>query len=194
VFEKLAKNIHFIVLFYYAFTTFVEWQETVEMLEQLDQQVESIEGNIRRANREKREITQFEADIEEARSRIELVAQEVERSQQQLPSDVSDTENLSIIRRAAEELNIRDINLSPSGEQNNGFYFTKSYEFSGQGTFLQFLMFFERIGESRRLLNINNVSMQRSRQENRGRFQIIQVQSTIEAYRYNPDHREDRGI
>lgn len=192
--EKIFKNIHFIVLIYYALISYTEWEEHQERVVQLEMEVQGLEGNIRRAEREKRQLAQFQIDIEEARNRIEFVAQEVERTQQQLPSDVSDTENLSIIRQAAEDLNIRDISLSPGGEANNGFYFTKSYNFSGKGTFLQFLMFFERIGESRRLLNINSVSFNRAEDQQRGRFQIIEVVSVVEAYRYNPAHREDRGF
>src|SRR5690606_6576315 len=110
------------------------------------------------------------------------------------PSEISDTENLSLIRSTAESLNIRGISLSPDSERSNGFYFVKPYTFSAKGTFLQFLIFFERIGESTRLFNIRELKFQRSREEQRGRFQLIEVSAIIEAYRYNQNHKESRDI
>jgi Tfp pilus assembly protein PilO len=172
----------------------MEYEVKVEEINQLTQQIEVAERNIRTANREKRQLEDFQKDIEEARNRVELVAQEVENIQRQLPTNIADTENLGIIRKAAEDINIRNISLSPGREIAQGFYFTKEYEFSAQGTFLQFLIFFERVGESQRILNINNVQISRSQIEQRGRFQLVDVKATIEAYRYNQDHREDRGF
>ena len=56
------------------------------------------------------------------------------------------------------------------------------------------LIFFEKIGASERLLNIKSVEIRRSEEKQRGRFQLINANVTIEAYRYNKDHKEDRGI
>lgn len=194
MFEKLFKNIHWLIILYYAGGMALQYEEKSLALQQTSQQVEVIEVNIRKAEREKRQLQDFQQDIDEARNRVELVAQEVERIQRQLPSEISDTENLSIIRKAAEDINIKEISLNPGAERSQGFYFIKEYEFSGKGTFLQFLIFFERIGESQRILNINSVNLIRSAVEQRGRFQLIDVKATIEAYRYNQDHREDRGF
>lgn len=182
------------ILFYYAFNMAMEYEMNVEQVDLLAQQIEVAERNIRNANREKRQLEDFQKDIEEARNRVELVAQEVENIQKQLPSTIADSENLGIIRAAAEAINIKNITLSPGREVPQGFYFTKEYQFSAQGTFLQFLIFFERIGESQRILNINNVQIMRSAIEQRGRFQLVDVKATIEAYRYNQDHKEDRGL
>jgi Tfp pilus assembly protein PilO len=194
VLEKLFKNIYWMILLYYGFNMAMEYEINIEQIEQLEQQLEVTERNIRNANRERRQLVDFQKDIEEARNRVELVAQEVENIQRQLPSTIVDTENLGIIREAAETLNIKNITLSPRREIPQGFYFTKEYEFTAQGTFLQLLIFFERIGDSQRILNINSIEITRSQTEQRGRFQLVDLRATIEAYRYNQDHREERGF
>ena len=84
--------------------------------------------------------------------------------------------------------------LSPGREENKGFYFTKRYELKGNGTFLQFLILLEKIAENERILNIKTLNLKKSDKKQRGRFQVINTSINIEAYRYNPSHREDRGI
>jgi Tfp pilus assembly protein PilO len=73
-------------------------------------------------------------------------------------------------------------------------FFVKKYEMRGYGTFLQFMVFFEKIAENERLLNINEIKLERRAGGQRGRFQVIDAQVIVEAYRYNPSHKEDRGF
>ncbi len=192
--EKIFKNIHILLFLYTGFVLFTKWEEHQILVEQLDFQIPALEGNIRDANREKRELENYIKDIDEARNRIELVALEVEKTQQQLPSEISDAQNFSIIREAAESLNIRGVSIIPSEEVSRGFYFAKTYNITAKGTFLQFLIFFEKIGESTRLLNIRNLTINRSQDQQRGRFQLLDFTAAVEAYRYNQEYKEDRGI
>lgn len=191
---KLFKNLHLILFLYTGFVLFTKWEEHQIIIEQLDTQIPVLEGNIRDAKREKRDLENYVKDIDEARNRIELVALEVEKTQQQLPSEISDAQNFSIIREAAESLNIREVSITPSEEVLRGFYYAKTYNITAKGTFLQFLIFFEKIGESTRLLNIRNLTIIRSQQQQRGRFQLLDFGAAVEAYRYNQDYKEDRGV
>jgi Tfp pilus assembly protein PilO len=160
----------------------------------LESQLPIVQNKIRKAKKEKKQIRTYLKDIEEAKSNIELVAKEVESLQKKLPESIKDTENLGLIKQIAEGLNIKNIFLSPGIEENKGFYFTKRYEFTATGTYLQFLIFFEKIGASERLLNIKTIEIKKSETRQRGRFQLINAKVIVEAYRYNPDHKEDRGI
>lgn len=162
--------------------------------EEVGERVPILNSKIAKARREKKQIKNYLRDIEDAKKNIELVAAEVESLQRKLPETIKDAENLALIKSIAEELNIKNIYLSPGVEENKGFYFTKRYEFSASGTYLQMLIFFEKIGASERLLNIKSVEIRRSEEKQRGRFQLINANVTIEAYRYNKDHKEDRGI
>lgn len=192
--QKIANNLHLIILFYAAFQIFTVWDENQQRKESFEMQIPGLQGRITQSGRELTELRKYNEDIAEARSRIELVAQEVERTQRQLPAEISDLENLNLLRRTAEGLNIRDVNVMPLQEELRTFYFVKKYQLRAHGTFLQFMIFFEKIAENERLLNINDIKLTRREGGERGRFQVIDAEVVIEAYRYNPEYREDRGI
>lgn len=156
--------------------------------------IPALENKIRKSKKQKKQLAQYFKDIEKAKERIEKVAEEVEALQKKLPNNISDTQNLELIKGVAEGLNIKNVFLTPGNEENKGFYLTKRYEFNGTGTYLQFLVFFEKIAENDRLLNITSLTMSKTKKKQRGRFQLINCAANIIAYRYNPDHKEDRGI
>lgn len=194
MFQKLASKIHIFILLYAAFNIFKIWDENQQTKETVEMQIPALQGRITQSGRELKELKAYNEDIAEARARIEIVAQEVERSQRQLPAEISDLENLNLLRRTAEGLNIKDINVMPLQEELRTFYYVKKYEMRAHGTFLQFMIFFEKIAENERLLNINEIKLKRKADGERGRFQVIDAEVIIEAYRYNPEYREDRGI
>lgn len=183
-----------LILLYGGWEGYVVYETHMENIKQKEDVAVRIENKIRKAKKERKQIKTYLRDIEEAKKNIELVAQEVERLQRKLPEKIQDVENLSIIKNIATGLNIKNIYLSPGTEENKGFYFTKRYEFSGVGTYLQYLVFFEKIASSERLLNVREVEFKRSQEPQRGRFQLTNAKVVIESYRYNPDHKEDRGI
>lgn len=173
---------------------YLMYETFTEDYEQLTMQVPGLEGKLAARKKEKRELKNYYKDIDEAKQRIELVASEVEKIQKKFPSEISDTENLSLIKNSAESINIKNVFLNPGVEENKGFYFIKKYEFKGMGTYLQFLVFFDKIAQSDRLLNVRNVLLKRSEIKQRGRYEVIECNATLEAYRYNPDYKEDRAV
>ncbi len=192
--DKILGNLHYIVILYAAFSTYSMYEEHELELEGLKSQIPALETNIDRRERELEQLKRYFLDIEESRQNIELVAREVERVQQQLPSEISATENMTLIQTIAESLNIQRVTVEPLAEENKGFYIVHRYRMKGEGTFLQYLIFFEKLEESQRLLNVGSLSIKRSDGERRGRFQMVDGEVLIEAYRYNERHREDRGI
>ena len=192
--EGFFQKVWLFILLYGGWEAYQVYVFHEEKLETIEGAKPRIQTQIRKANKERKQIRTYLRDIEEAKKNIELVAQEVERLQKKLPETIQDAENLSIIKKIATDLNIKKIFLSPETEENKGFYFIKRYAFSGEGTYLQFLVFFEKIAQSERLLNISEVELVRSDEPRRGRFQLINAKVIVESYRYNPDHKEDRGI
>ncbi|MBC96234.1 MAG: hypothetical protein CME63_00650 [Halobacteriovoraceae bacterium] len=190
----LIQKIHILILLWGAWEGYLVYEAFNNKKLEIANQIPVLNQRIAKAQREKRQIKEYLRDIEEAKQNIEIVAKEVETLQRKLPETIKDAENLAMIKEIAEGLNIKNIYLSPGIEENKGFYFTKRYELSASGTYLQMLIFFEKIGVSERLLNIKNVEIKKSEEKQRGRFQLINAKVTIEAYRYNPNHKEDRGI
>lgn len=192
--NRLVTKIHYFVVFYAVYTAFLMYEEHQEELERLENQIPAIERNIERRKGDLRNLERYFQDIEESRQNLERVAQEVERVQRQLPSEVSTTENMTLIRTIAESLNIQNVSLQPQAEENMGFYITHRYRLRAKGTYLQFLIFFEKLEESPRLLNVGAVSFEKSSKEQRGRYSLINGEIIIEVYRYNERHREERGV
>lgn len=195
MFAKLMKYMPLIIILYSAYELNNLYSEHEELLLSKQGTIPAIQNRINKLKRERTEVDTYMADIESAKKRIELVAQEVESLQKKLPSNISDPENLAMFQGFTDNLNIREVSIVPGQEENLGFYFKKRYELKGKGTFLQFLILMEKIAENERLLNIKSVRMFKDDSTQfRGRFQLIKAEMSIEAYRYNPDHKEKREI
>lgn len=192
---SLIKNIHYFIIALGLFNLYTLWTEKSERVEALTGQVEGLNAGIVLKNKNKKELQEFFRDIEEAKDRIERVAQEIEKAQQQLPSDLNDGEIMGFINKKADELNIREINIAPeTNEEDKGFYSIRKYVFKAKGTYVQFLILFENISDYKRILNIGKVNFSRLNTIQRSRFQVIDGQIEILAYRYNTGYKEDRGI
>ena len=157
-------------------------------------QIPALTTKINRNKKEKKQLTQYLKDVEAAKERIELVATEVEKIQKKLPDTVDDTKNLSLLKSLAEKLNIKSIYLTPLDEITKGFYIAKRYSMKASGTYLQFLMLMEQIGNMETILNVKRISLENQQEKQRGRFQIINGDIIIETYRFNTGYRESRGI
>lgn len=160
----------------------------------MEGQVPALTAKINKNKREKKQLRAYLKDVEAAKERIELVAQEVEKIQKKLPDTVDDTKNLSLLKSLAEKLNIKSIYLTPLDEITKGFYIAKRYSMKASGTYLQFLMLMEQIGNTSTILNVKRIALENQQEKQRGRFQIINADIIIETYRYNTGYKEDRGI
>ena len=190
----LIKKLPLLIILYTAYTAYDMYESNQVKLKESQDRIPVLKSQIKKAKKKKKDLERYFKDIEEAKKNIELVAQEVEKVQRQLPSEISDTENLQTIKGIAEKLNIKNVFLQPKNETNKGFYFIKNYEMKATGTYLQFLIFFEKLGENKRLFNIRDVELKQINTSQRGRFNLINSKIIIRAYRFNPNHKEDRGI
>jgi Tfp pilus assembly protein PilO len=192
--QKLANLSWFFIFLLSGWEIFKAYDTHVESKSAQIAKIPVLESKLKSKKKEQRNVKVYLQDIEKAKARIEVVAQEVEKLQKKLPEAISDTDNLALIQGISKKLNIQNVLLAPGIEENKGFYFAKRYEMTGSGTFLQFLILLERISSVDRILNVREVDFEKSKEKQRGRFQLINCKLVIEAYRYNPDHKEDRGI
>lgn len=191
---SLVSKIYLIIILYTCWSVYEKYEDYNNKVVSLGSQVPVLKARFKKKEKEKKQLESYYDDIKNAKHKIERVALEIEKIQKQLPSEISDTDNLSLISKLAEDLNIKNIFLAPGQEEDKSFYFTKLYNIKGSGTFLQWLVFLEKIGANERLLNIHNIKMVQSTVRQRGRFQSINAEMNIEVYRYNPNYKEDRGI
>lgn len=192
--EKLLKNIHWFIILWALINIGLYVKDSDDKINELNTQQEAQRQSLQKARKTRKEITSFYKDIDEAKNRIERVAREIERAQQLLPSETSDTENINLLRRMAQDVNIKELSILPEADSVRDFYIARRYKFSARATYLQFLIMFEKIAESKRILNVTDLSFRKLNQPQRGKYQLINGEFTLEAYRYNPNYKEDRGI
>jgi len=190
----LLKKIHFFIIAYTAYTAYEDWTAHELKYESTKAKIPGKEVILKKKIKDRDQLNSYFADVEAAKKRITVVAAEIEKLQQQLPAKISDTENLDLLSKTSTATNIKDVFLSPGREELRGFYFAKKYKYKATATYLQFLIFFEKLALEERILNINNVVLTQSNTKQRGRFRVINAEVEIEAYRYNSNFREDTGI
>lgn len=188
--NTILKNLH-VFIFLYAFWGFfnIYEQKTLE-IETEKQETPVLESKITKAQRKLKEINKFKKNLEVSKERVKEVVKQIEKIQKQLPADVNDAQVQELIGGIASKLKIKDPSPSAGKEALNGFYFAKDYNFSGKGTFLQFLIFFENLAKAERILNVKQLAFNYVTEDIRSRFQVLKMNAVVESFRYNKKHKE----
>ncbi len=182
------------IILYTAFNVYQSYSTKEQRKREIENDIRRLSSKIQKQKRQIKLIKDYQKDIEAKKGEIEEVAIQIENLQKRLPREVSDSDNIKIIKDLSDALKIRDLSIEPEKEIINGFYITKRYKIIAQATYLQFLLLLERIAESQRLLNVNGIKLERRETKRKQRYQPLSVEAVIETYKYNPSHREDRGI
>ena len=191
---NLVNKLWILIILYTGFEIYTKWEEVQERIKTKTSNIPQMKMAIEKNKKKLRDLERYFTDIEEAKQRIKKVASEVESIQRKFPSTISDSEYLGVMSTLAESLNIKNLQLIPNREVDRGFYFTKQYSMKAQGTFLQFLIFLEKISKTERLFNVSDVQFKPAEGRSRGRHQIVDAVISIIAYRYDENHQEDTGI
>lgn len=191
---NLVNKLWILVVLYTGFEVYSKYEEFQNRIKTETSNIPQMKEAIKKNKKKLRDLERYFTDIEEAKKRIKKVASEVESIQRKFPSTISDAEYLGVMSTLAESLNIKNLQLIPNREVDRGFYFTKQYSMKAQGTFLQFLIFLEKISKTERLFNVSDVQFKPAEGRSRGRHQIVDAVISIIAYRYDENHQEDTGI
>ncbi|MFG1500524.1 type 4a pilus biogenesis protein PilO [Halobacteriovorax sp. XZX-3] len=191
---SLINKLYLILIVWGAFQAYEAYNEVEIERASLQEEVNIVNGRISKKKKELKKLKDYERDVEQKKEEIEIVAQKLEETQRRLPKDISDNESINLIKKLGESLKIKDVQINPSGQEENGFYITKYYTFSGKGTYLQFLLLLENISKQERILNVRDINLSKITKTNKSRYEIINLYATIESYIYNQNHREKRGI
>lgn len=191
----LIKNIHWFIILYAINGIYDAYVEKSESLSRNASELPIVKNKIDRAKLKLAKIDQFKKNLSASKERVAEVVKNIEKIQKQFPTEINDTEVQRILTELSGELKIVDAIPSPGTEEAHGFYFAKKYVLTAQGTYLQFLVFFENLAKADRILNVQQVSMSiDSSLENRSRFQVLNFETTIESFRYNPSYKESAEV
>lgn len=192
--RKLVGNIYLVIILWVGYGVYDKYTSHDSEMAELEKQLTEAKDDIKKKELKVKQLENYFKDVEEAKERIEKVAQGIEKLQRQLPAENVETENVQMLKDVATKLNIKDTSFSPKDEVAIDFYLMKRYSFKATATYLQYLIFFEKIGALERVFNIEEMNMQKSTKKQKGRFQSIDIDVTLTSYRYNPNYKESRGI
>jgi Tfp pilus assembly protein PilO len=187
--DQLTKSMHLLFLFYAGYIAYNHQIFQEEKLAEVISQFDANKVKLSRVERDLKEVKSFEENLEESKKRVTEVVRKIETIQKQLPSEIKDAQVNGKLEEFAQVLKIINPSPVPKEEINHKFYISKDYNFDAQGTFLQFLILFEKLEAlalDGRILNVKYVRMQRDKEADpRSRFQILNLSTTLEAYKYN---------
>jgi len=189
-----VKNFPWLIIGWIGFNIYNDYIRFTEDLASIKDAIPAIELKISKNKKRIEKTKEFKSDLEESKKRIEEVASQIESVQRQLPNKISDPEIMDIINNEANTLNIKNVYITPTDEIEKGFTISKGYNFKGQGTYLQFLILFDRLGENERLFNISTMLIEGAKDKQKGRFKLVNVDAQLETFKYNALYKESRGI
>lgn len=189
--DKLIKILPVIALLYSGFTGFTLYEEKENEVMNAEMEISAQQTELAQSKKTKQEIQDYYKNIELEKAKLGKVSLEIERMQQLFPSEISDNDNMTLLRSFASDVNIKQVaSISPDAELDKGFYISKGYRFKAQGTFLQFLIMFEKIGDAKRIMNIRELTFSKADAPQKGKFQMITAEFLIETYKFNPNYVE----
>jgi Tfp pilus assembly protein PilO len=192
--NKFIANIHFLIVIYGLYGVWESFDANSIRMDELNNQFPSIEAEIVSNQKKVKEIQEFVKKTEESKIRVEEVAKNIESAQKQLPAEINDNQILTVFNQEINSLNIKDPQIVPGSETTSTYFISKDYMIKAKGTFLQFLIFFERIGNATRIYNVKSLKLVNADTSHRGRFQLVAGESVIQAFRFNPEFKVDRGF
>ena len=192
--NKIMANLHWIIVAWTLYSCYVLFEKHTVRMDELNASFDGLEAEVAASSKKVREIQEFIKKAEESKVRVEEVAKNIESAQKQLPADINDNQIITFFNEEIQNLNIKDPNIVPGTEQTSTYFISKEYAVKARGTFLQFLVFLESVGNATRIYNVKKLTLSNMDPAQRGRFHLISGDITIEAFRYNPDFKLDRGI
>lgn len=192
--NKFISSLHIFIFLYGAYTTWIIYDEHLVRMTDLESQFPSVQEEITKTKKKVKLIQEFKKKTDESKIRVEEVAKNIEAAQRQLPPEINDSQILGYFNQEIGSLNIKDPNSKPGIEKAGTYFISKEYIVTVNGTFLQLLIFFERLASSDRIYNVKSLKLVNNQSGQRGRFQMISGEFIIEAFRYNPDFKVDRGF
>lgn len=191
---QLLANLHWFILIYGLYGGWTMYEEHDVQLEEITSRSIELDSEIIRNEKKIKEIQDFGKKTEEYKTRVEEVAKNIELAQKQLPSETNDSQIMTYLQQELSNLNIFDIQITPGSEEVATYFVSKEYSINSSGTFLQFLVFLEKLALADRIYNVKNLILLSEKGKNRGRYQILNASGIIKAYRFNPDFKVDRGF
>lgn len=194
VISNLFAKLHIVIMLYAAYSFYEVYSNHETLLSEITVQIPEVEAEIEKSEKKLSQIDEFRKNVDQTKLKVTEVFNSIEKIQKQLPSDINDIEILDFLSKEGRGLNMPEIEPNPLAEEPVGFYISKPYSIRARGTFLQFVIFLERVNAAERLFNVKNLTIKSDKSNQKGRFQVVAMEATIDTFKYNSSHKESSGI
>ena len=188
--KQLFKALPFLILFYGGFNCYTFFTEHEESNAMLTQQLEAADAQLAKIKKKVASIKQNEDKLREYEAKISEVRSQIEDLKTRMPSESDQTAVLQELTNTAQELNLKDVTFNPVPKADRGMYLINTITLSGKGTYLQFLILFEKIKASKRFFNVDNFQLVESPSDNKGRFIFVNVKADLQTFEYNQNYKD----
>lgn len=187
--EKFLKFLPILALLYAANNCYTMYENYENQLTSLNSEIESQNAQKQQSMRTKADIEEYKRNIEIEKTKIARVEKEIEKIQQLFPSEISDNDNITLIRKYAEDVRVNQVTrVAPLGDEDKGFYIARPYHFAMKATYLQFIVLLEKLSDSERIINIRSIDFKINNENQKGKYQLIDGEITLETYKFNPNY------
>lgn len=187
--EKFLKFLPILALVYAANNCYTMYESYESQLTSLNSEIEAQNAQKQESMKTKADIEEYKRNIEIEKTKIARVEKEIEKIQQLFPSEISDNDNITLIRKYAEDVRVKQVTrVAPLGDEDKGFYIARPYHFTMKATYLQFIVLLEKLSDSERIINIRSIDFKINNENQKGKYQLIDGEITLETYKFNPNY------
>ncbi len=186
--KALFKFLPFIILIFGLWEFYGFYNEKSKRMEELDSEIIEINNNNNSIQEDIKKIKSVsKGSVDELQKKVLEAKGNLDKVSKLIPPISDKTVILEELSSVARDLNIRDISFKPKYEKENhdGLYITNGIEFKGKGTFLQFLVFFEKIKKLDRIFNIDSLKVQNKTLKKSGKHVLVDFKAVIETFHYS---------
>ncbi len=192
--DVLLKILPFAILLMGAYGTYTDFESHEERIESLRGQINAKKMQNKRLKKKVDEVKDFIPQINSVEKAIADFENQIKEIKFKIPPLKVKTDILDELSVDAKKLNIQQVSFKPSYEIENsgGIYFTNALEFQAEGTYLQFLIFFEKLSLAERVFNIKKIKIEDKAKRKSGRHKLILANAIIETFHYNENYQEKK--
>ena len=128
-------------------------------ISEIEGRIDKTDGEQRKLNADLIEKTAIANNLNQFRREKELLEQKLAEALSELPNDKRIDELLQLFQDRAQKAGLEISTIEPQAEQAEGFYAKIPIPMSVTGNFHEIATFFDSLGRLRRIVNINNITL-----------------------------------
>ncbi len=192
--KQLFKILPLLLVAYAIFSCYTLYTEHEENVVMLQDQLNSADSQLVKIKKKVANIKRNEEKLSEYETKIIEVHKQIEDLKVRMPSESDQTAVLQELTNTAQELNLKEVTFNPAPKVDRGMYLINTISLSGKGTYLQFLILFEKIKASKRFFNVDNFQLVESPADNKGRFIFVNVKADLQTFEYNQNYKDQTQV